>query len=135
MNTVNMNNVNSALKSAAASTKSVAGSTAQAISHLVDEAHDRLSDVSVPSLHMPAIHLRHKKSHRGRVFALVALGAGLVFAVVRFGKRREVTPTSDAATFVANESPFTLKDAALDAAGDSTDSKATKKDSDKTAAA
>ena len=117
MNAVNMNNVNSALKSAAASTKSVADSAAHAISSLVEEAQDRLSDVSVP-----AIHIRRKKRRRGLVFGLLAAGAGVAYGALRLMKGRSApAKTSDANTFVENESPFTLQDSANSGTGSTKD--------------
>lgn len=112
MNTVNLNTVNSALKSAAATTKSAAESTAHALSDLVDVAHDRFNDLNVP------VVKRRKKSRRGLVMIVIAAVAGAGYAAMRVIKGRTPTAAVGQDDAVERDSPFTLtKD------DDSTDAK------------
>ena len=101
MHTMNLNTVNSALKSAAATTKSAAETTAHALSDLVDGAHDRLSDLNVPVI-------RRKKSHKGLVMAIIVAVAGAGYAAMRVIKGRTPTAAVGQDKAVERDSPITL---------------------------
>ena len=72
--------MNDVVKQAAATTKHVAASTANTISHLVGEAQDKLEDYTMPTVTVTAPQRKHRGRRRTVIVLAVLAGIGAFLA-------------------------------------------------------